>query len=84
MPGVDINREPPKRFPFPPRAQALWDTVPEEVRDDILAKVWCGHCRDSRRIEDFTAIPEEHNDLILRGFCATCGHVVVRLLETGG
>ena len=75
--------ERPVRQPFPPSGMRLWESVPEEARDRILSNVWCGKCGDVTRIEDFTGIPDERNDLILRGFCARCGHVVVRLLETG-
>ena len=75
--------ERPERQPFPPSGMRLWESVPEEARDRILSNVWCGHCGEVTRIEDFTGIPDERNDLILRGFCARCGHVVVRLLETG-
>ncbi len=75
--------ERPVRQPFPPPGMRLWDSVPEEARDRILSNVWCGHCGEVTRIEDFTGIPDERNDLILRGFCERCGHVVVRLLETG-
>ncbi len=72
-----------EHHPFPSSALKLWESVPEEVRPQILANVYCAHCRGARRIVDFTGIPDEHNDLILRGFCADCGHVIVRLLETG-
>ncbi len=75
--------ERPERHHFPPSGLRLWDSVPQEARERILSNVWCGHCQENTRIEDFTGIPDERNDLILRGFCARCGHVVVRLLETG-
>ena len=75
--------ERPERQHFPPSGMRLWESVPEEARDRILSNVWCGHCGEVTRIEDFTGIPDERNDLILRGFCARCGHVVVRMLETG-
>ena len=75
--------ERPVRQPFPPSGMRLWESVPEDARDRILSNVWCGKCGDVTRIEDFTGIPDERNDLFLRGFCAHCGHVVVRLLETG-
>ena len=73
----------PVRQPFPPSGLRLWESIAEEGKDRILSNVWCGHCGEVTRIEDFTGIPDERNDLFLRGFCARCGHVVVRLLETG-
>ena len=69
------------RQPFAPSALKLWEAIPEAHRQQILENVYCSHCREVRRIEDFTGVKEPH-DLVLRGFCATCGNVVVRLLET--
>lgn len=68
------------RHPFAPAAQPLWDDISPVVQQSILDHVWCGHCRTSRRIEDFTGVPE-HGGIRLQGFCAACGHVVVRLIE---
>ena len=70
------------RHPFAPSAQPLWASVSPEAKVRILDSVWCGHCGGSRRIEDYTGLADERGDLILRGFCAECGHVVVRILET--
>jgi hypothetical protein len=72
---------PKKRQPFAPSAIRLWEAIPELHREQILNNVFCGHCADMCRIEDFTGI-KELGDLILRGFCGKCGNVVVRLIET--
>ena len=69
-----------KRHPFTPAAQPLWDGVPAEAQARLLDNVWCGQCRSARRILDFTGVTERGN-LRLQGFCAECGHVVVRLIE---
>ena len=80
--GTPPAESPPeKRQPFAPSAIRLWEAIPELHREQILNNVYCSHCPDMCRIEDFTGI-KESGDLILRGFCARCGNVVVRLIET--
>ncbi len=69
------------RHPFTPAAKPLWDTVPPDAQEHILKHVWCGHCLSGQRILDFTGV-EDAGDIILRGFCQECGHVIVRLIET--
>jgi len=68
------------RHPFTPAAQLLWDDIAPVGQRRILESVWCGHCSSGRRIEDFTGVPEG-GGIRLQGFCAVCGHVVVRLIE---
>ena len=68
------------RHPFAPAAQLLWDEIPPAGQQRILGSVWCGHCSTGRRIEDFTGVPDG-GGIRLQGFCAVCGHVVVRLIE---
>lgn len=68
------------RYPFSPSAQPLWDAIPPDVQQSILDHVWCGQCRAGRRVEDFTGVPD-HGGIRLQGFCAVCGHVVVRMIE---
>ncbi len=68
------------RHRFAPSAEPLWAAIPREAQERILDNVWCGHCQEVRRIEEFTGT-KELGGLILRGFCAECGHVVVRVLE---
>ena len=69
------------RHHIAPSAVRLWEAIPQLHRDQILNNVYCSHCRDVCRIEDYTGI-KESGDLILRGFYGTCGNVVVRLIET--
>ena len=59
----------------------MWGTIPKEARTRILANVFCVKCGGSVQITKFTA-EERKGDLILRGECATCGHEVVRVVET--
>jgi len=69
------------RHPFTRAAKLLWDTLPAAGQERVLNNAWCGHCRSSRRILDFTGVAE-NGDIRLHGFCAECGHVVVRIIET--
>ena len=66
---------------FTPMAAVQWITISQEGRSRILANVFCGQCRDSVPITNFTG--EEHQgDVYLKGSCARCGHDVARLVET--
>jgi len=68
------------RHPFTPAAKLLWDAIPTAGQERVLANVWCSNCRSSRRILDFTGVADD-GDIRLQGFCAECGHVVVRIIE---
>ena len=41
---------------FTTRAALLWATIPQEAREQILANVFCGNCRDSVQIVKFTGL----------------------------
>lgn len=73
------SAEAPSR-PFAP-APRLWKSIPETHREQLLNNVFCGRCRASMRIVNFTGTPEESGGLVLRGFCADCGSPVVRVIE---
>lgn len=66
---------------FTTRAALLWATIPQDAREQILANVFCGNCRDSVQIVKFTG-EEDKGDVILKGSCAACGQAVVRVVET--
>lgn len=66
---------------FTLEAELLWGTVPKEAQGRILANVWCGNCRDSVEIVDFTARVKK-GDVVLRGHCRVCGSSVCRVVET--
>lgn len=66
---------------FTTRAAVLWATIPKEARERILENVWCGECGDTVQMIKITG-GEENGDVILRGNCASCGNVVVRVVET--
>lgn len=66
---------------FTPAAAILWASVWPEARELVLAKVWCGSCRRSVQIVDYTG-EEKKGDVVLRGKCAVCGGPVCRVVET--
>jgi len=63
------------------KAAILWDTVAKEAQQKILERVFCTRCRRGVRITEFTG-EERNGDVVLTGKCGTCGHTVVRVLET--
>lgn len=65
---------------FTAKAAVLWGTIPKEARERILGNVFCGRCRGSVTITDYTG-EERNGDVILKGSCANCGHEVVRVVE---
>lgn len=66
---------------FTTRAAVLWGAIPKEARERILAAVFCVQCRTSVTITNFKG-EEKNGDVFLKGACATCGHEVVRVVET--
>ena len=66
---------------FSPKAELLWSTIWPEAKERILHAVWCGNCRTSVEIVDFTG-KEKSGDVVLEGRCARCGERVCRVVET--
>lgn len=64
-------------------ALKIWMALPVGARSKILSNVWCGHCRSGVTICDYSA-DFDRGLVVLRGFCATCGHKVARALEGCG
>ena len=65
---------------FTPKAAELWGTIPAATRHQLLANVFCSHCRDAVKIVDFMGIVS-CVDLVLNGCCAVCGNGVARVIE---
>lgn len=65
---------------FTPRARAMWDRIPPEGRERLVANVWCTHCTAVTTIVDFSGSVKS-GDLILQGTCQVCGKPVARLVE---
>jgi len=65
---------------FSKEALKLWMDLPADIRNKILSNVFCGQCRGTVTICDFS-VEVVRPDIVLRGFCATCGHKVARVVE---
>lgn len=63
-----------------PDAQRRWGQLPGEIQQRLLAKVWCPHCAEARRM-DLAGGTIVVDDLVLAGTCTTCGRRVARLIE---
>ena len=61
-------------------AAKFWNAMSSHARSQILANVWCGHCRDAVSIVDVSGTVKR-GDLILEGKCNRCGGDVARLVE---
>jgi hypothetical protein len=66
---------------FTPKAEKLWKKVPSQIKPKLLSSVWCGQCVAMTTIIDYRG-EVKGNDLVLTGFCKTCGSEVTRLLES--
>ncbi len=65
---------------FTPKAAELCATIPAATRHQLLANVFCFHCRDVVKIVDFKGMVSR-GDLVLNGCCAVCGNEVARVVE---
>lgn len=65
---------------FTKPARQRWDSIPANIRQRLLANVWCGHCRREVTITNFTGAMKG-NDLLLVGTCAECRGDVARVIE---
>ena len=65
---------------FSPKASKFWAAIPVEIKQKIIANVYCSHCRGAVTIINFMGAVKG-GDLLLQGSCAVCGHVVARLVE---
>jgi hypothetical protein len=65
---------------FDKKAMQRFNQIPDDLKSKILSNVYCSHCNDTVRIVDFTA-SIEMGDLVLKGKCNNCSHLVVRLIE---
>lgn len=65
---------------FTPAARKRWESIPDSIRQRLLANVWCGQCRDEARIIRFSGAIKGTN-LLLVGKCAECRSDVARVIE---
>jgi len=72
--------ESPPDFSDP--AGQRWESIPADIRQQLLTNVWCGQCRHAVTIIDFD-VTMSGSDLLLVGKCAECQGDVARVLEGG-
>jgi len=70
-----------RKRPFTLQAELLWHTVPASAKEQILKNVFCGGCKGSAEMIDYSGT-EKNGDVVLEGVCAKCGRRVVRVVET--
>ena len=61
-------------------ARLRWKSIPAEIRQHLLANVWCGQCRHEVAITNFAGFIKGGN-LLLMGKCAECHSDVARVIE---
>ncbi|MDF2961369.1 MAG: hypothetical protein K0S39_3104 [Paenibacillus sp.] len=57
-----------------------WLKLPLNVRNRIIANVWCGRCSNVVSIRDFSVLNDK-SGVVLEGSCSACGHPVARVVE---
>ncbi|MBE7526160.1 MAG: hypothetical protein HS120_00305 [Burkholderiales bacterium] len=62
-------------------ARQRWKTIPADIRQRLLANVWCGQCRHEVTITSFTGTIKG-GSLLLEGKCAKCHGDVARVIES--
>ena len=65
---------------FTKPARQRWDSIPANIRQHLLANVWCGSCRHEVTITHFSGTING-GDLLLVGKCAECNGDVARVIE---
>ena len=61
-------------------ARQRWESISVNIRQRLLANVWCGHCRHEVTITSFSGTIKG-GDLLLIGKCAECHGDVARVIE---
>jgi hypothetical protein len=65
---------------FTAPAAKLWDSIPPNTKKLLLANAYCGQCRGSVTIKNFSGVVRS-GDLLLVGKCAECHGDVARVIE---
>lgn len=65
---------------FTRSARQRWESIPADIRQHLLANVWCGQCRHEVTITNFSGTIKG-GDLLLVGKCAECQGDVARVIE---
>lgn len=61
-------------------ARQRWGAIPADIRQRLLANVWCGQCCRGVTITNFSGTIKG-GDLLLVGKCAECHGDVARVIE---
>ena len=64
---------------FTAEAKALWDKIPPDIQDQLLANVWCSNCSNTTIVRFKGTV--DRGELVLRGHCARCGRRVARVID---
>lgn len=56
------------------------ESIPADIRQRLLANVWCGQCRHEATITNFSGAIKSGN-LLLVGKCAECQGNVAHMIE---
>ncbi len=71
----------PESLPTFTRSAGLhWESIPDDIRQRLLANVWCGQCCHEVTITNFSGTIKG-GDLLLVGKCAQCNGDVARVIE---
>lgn len=65
---------------FTPSAKKLWLNIPENIRSQLLANVYCGQCGGETTIVNYSGTVKS-GVVILTGQCITCGAEVARVID---
>jgi len=65
---------------FTPSAKKLWMNIPEHIRSQLLANVYCGQCRSETTIVNYTGSIKS-GLIVLTGQCKSCGAEVARVID---
>ena len=61
-------------------ARQRWESIPPDIRQRLLANVWCVQCRHEVTITNFTGTIKSGN-LLLVGKCSECHCDMARVIE---
>jgi len=65
---------------FTPSAKKIWMTIPLNIRNQLLANVYCGECGGRTTIINYSGSVKS-GTVILSGQCKTCGADVARVID---
>lgn len=65
---------------FTTAARRRWDHISTDVRQRLLANVWCGNCGRATTITNFRGTIK-NGDLLLLGKCTECRGDVARVID---